>query len=125
MSCQWQKGLLVMRACGEPASAACGMCGRQLCASHVVNGQQGPACPQCVANHPGYPQNEHSSLAASREAYYRPFGGTAAMGLGALGLGAAGLGAASFFSGDESAALNQPGAVPRRPRPEEYDAMET
>ena len=114
MSCQWQMGLLAMRACDAPATSACGMCGRALCMMHTSMGQNGPACPQCASTHSGYPPNEDSEIASSREEYYRPYGGAAAYGQ------------SGYFSDSDEAAMNRPGVAPRRPpKEDDYDAMET
>ena len=114
MSCQWQMGLLAMRGCDLPATAACAMCGRALCMMHTSMGQNGPACPQCASTHTGYPPNEDSELASSREEYYRPYGGTAAYGQ------------SGYFSDSDEAAMNRPGVAPRGPlKEDDYDAMET
>lgn len=113
MTCDWQMGLLVMRPCGAPASAGCSLCGRQLCMSHTVMGQNGPACPQCASVQDGYETTEDTELATSREQYYRPFGG------------AGGFGRAGYFTAADSAAMNRPGLLPRRPARDEYDPMET
>lgn len=113
MSCQWQMGMLVMRPCGAPASSGCNMCGRVLCMSHTVMGQNGPACPQCASMHQGYEENEETDFASSRDEYYRPYGGVP------------GFGHASYFSGADAGAMNRPGPMPVRRRQDEYDPMET
>ena len=77
-------------------------------------GQNGPACPQCASTHSGYPPNEDSEIASSREEYYRPYGGAAAYGQ------------SGYFSDSDEAAMNRPGVAPRRPpKEDDYDAMET
>ena len=117
MICQAQMGLLVVRECGAPATAACCMCGRQVCATHTVMGQTGPACPDCAAANPAYAKNDDTDIAASRNEFYRPYGGAAAFGV-------AGLGAAAYFSASDSASMNQP--FPRRLKKEvDYDHTET
>ena len=114
MSCQWQMGLLAMRSCDAPATAACAVCGRALCMMHMSMGQMGPACPSCASRDASYPKNEDTELASSRDEYYQPYGGAAAFGQ------------QGFFSGADSAAMNQPPLIPQRRRTEEdYDAMET
>jgi hypothetical protein len=80
---------------------------------HTVMGQSGPACPQCASTNDGYEKNEETEMASSREEYYRPYGGTA------------GFGQPGYFSESDSAAMNQPGISPRRPKKNEYDPMET
>ncbi|MBL8238399.1 MAG: hypothetical protein JNM66_13325 [Bryobacterales bacterium] len=114
MTCQWQTGMLVMRECGAPATAGCALCGRALCMIHTSMGQNGPACPGCAATHDGYARNEETELAASREEYYRPYGGVA------------GYGQQGYFSGADAAAMNRGPVAQRRPAQEDdYDAMET
>ena len=113
MICQWQMGMLTMRACGVPAPSGCSMCGRQLCMLHTSMGQNGPACPQCASTHEGYEKNEDTELASTREQYYQPYGGTAAYG------------EPGYFSSSDSAAMNRPSLTPRREKEEDYDAMET
>ena len=114
MNCQWQMGMLAMRECGAPATAGCALCGRSLCMMHTSMGQSGPACPGCAATHNGYPPNEDTELAASREEYYRPYGG------------AAGYGQAGYFSGTDATAMNRAPVAPRtRGAEDDYDAMET
>lgn len=114
MICQWQMGMLVMRECGAPATAGCALCGRSLCMMHTSMGQSGPACPSCAATNPGYAQNEDTEMAASRDEYYRPYGGAAAYGQ------------AGYFSGTDAAAMNRAPVAPRRSGAEDsYDAMDT
>ena len=113
MICQWQMGMLVMRPCGVPATSGCGMCGRQLCMMHTSMGQNGPACPQCASTNEGYEKTGDTEMAASREEYYRPYGGVA------------GYGQPGYFSSSDSAAMNRPGVAPRRSNEDECDAMET
>jgi len=113
MSCQWQMGLLAMRPCDAPATSACAICGRQLCMLHTSMGQMGPACPSCASRDGSYPKNEDTELASSRDEYYEPYGGAAAYGH------------AGYFSGTESAAMNQPLMPQRRPKEDDYDATET
>lgn len=113
MTCQWQMGLLVMRECGAPAGAGCSLCGRQLCMTHTLMGQNGPACPQCASANQGYEANEDTELAGSREQYYQPYGGAAAFGR------------AGYFTPADSAALDHPGLNPQWSKKNKYDAKET
>jgi len=113
MTCQWRMGMLVMRECGLPAASGCSLCGQTICMAHTVMGQNGPACPGCAATHQGYESNEDTELAASRDEYYRPYGGVA------------GYGQPGFFSGSDAARMNQPATLPRRSASDDYDAMET
>lgn len=113
MTCQWQMGMLTMRECGMPAGSGCSLCGASLCMMHTVMGQNGPACPRCASMNQGYAQTEDTELAASRDEYYRPYGGAAAYGQ------------PGFFSRSDSSAMNRPAAMPVRRQDEDYDAMET
>ena len=112
MSCQWQRGLLVMQECGEPATGACGICGRMLCMAHTVPGANGMACPQCASQNEGYEETEDTEMAETRGEYYQRYGeGTQ-------------FGQPGFFTPSDSAALGSRGLPPVR-REKAYDPKES
>lgn len=114
MNCQWQVGMLVVRACGSPASGVCSFCGTELCAVHTVTGGDGPACPRCAGSHQGYESTEESEIARERDEYYRPYGGTSKFG------------EEGYFTGNEGAALSGAAFAPLQQRAKKkYDPKDS
>jgi len=46
--CAQRTGFLTLTTCGEPAVAACVMCGKAICAGHMESGPAGLLCPDCA-----------------------------------------------------------------------------
>ncbi len=76
MNCQAQVGLLILRACGQPAVGFCGSCGIPLCGLHVGAG----TCPNCMLAGGNPNQSELTHEAAARNEYYQAYGGQAQFG---------------------------------------------
>ncbi len=75
-NCKAKKGMLVLRECGEPATASCSMCGIPVCQKHVVPTEQGVACPECAAMKTKIPQGPQGVVgrARRRRSYYGHYG---------------------------------------------------
>ncbi|MGC4053758.1 MAG: hypothetical protein QM757_31610 [Paludibaculum sp.] len=76
MSCQAHVGLLVLRACGQPAVGSCSSCGAALCALHLGAG----VCPTCMLSRGNPEENELTREAAARNQYYEMYGGRSQFG---------------------------------------------
>ena len=70
MSCLAQAGLLILRACGQPAVSACSSCGIPLCAMHAMAG----TCPNCMVAGGHSADSEMTREAATRNQYYESYG---------------------------------------------------
>ncbi|MBN9659812.1 MAG: hypothetical protein J0H49_16625 [Acidobacteria bacterium] len=70
MSCQAHVGLLVLRACGQPAIGSCASCGMPLCGLHLGAG----TCPTCLLTRGNPEDNELTREAATRNQYYETYG---------------------------------------------------
>lgn len=46
--CAQRTGFLTLTTCTEPAVSACMLCGKQICASHLLMKHEGPQCPDCA-----------------------------------------------------------------------------
>ncbi|MBN1106019.1 MAG: hypothetical protein JXL84_21595 [Deltaproteobacteria bacterium] len=74
-SCRARVGLLVLRVCGEPATAACTLCGLSLCSQHILIGQDGaPRCPSCALQDPDMASRPEFRRSRVRDEYYHDYG---------------------------------------------------
>lgn len=111
MSCQAQAGLLILRACGQPAVSACSGCGIPLCAMHAMAG----TCPNCMIAGGRGADNEMAREAAARNQYYETYGKPTEFG------------SEQYFSAADHETLARKGALGAgaiTPR-EDYDPFET
>lgn len=111
MSCQVQMGLLVLRACGQPAMSACSGCGLPLCGMHAAAGQ----CPNCMVASGQGNHNDWARETAARNQYYETYGGPAQFG------------DVGYFNDDDREAL-RPGAaglMPAAGATDDYDPFDT
>lgn len=112
MSCQAHVGLLVLRACGQPAMGACSSCGTPLCALHLGAG----TCPTCMLTRGNPEENELTREAATRNQYYESYGGRPQYG------------DARFFNEDDRESLRPAAAagfVSNAGHSDDYDPFET
>jgi hypothetical protein len=111
MSCQAQAGLLILRACGQPAVSACSNCGIPLCVLHAGAG----TCPSCLVAGGHSNDSELSREAANRDQYYDTYGKPTEFG------------GEGYFSAADRASLTSRGAmgggVPARR--DDYDPLDT
>jgi len=64
--CAAQRGFLMFRNCGNPATGECGSCGRPMCSEHLAASTGYTTCLDCVARRPG---NEWNSTEGREWAY--------------------------------------------------------
>ena len=46
--CAHRTGFLTLTTCNEPAVSTCMLCGKQICANHLLMKHDGPHCPDCA-----------------------------------------------------------------------------
>jgi hypothetical protein len=51
--CAAQRGFLMFRNCGNPATSECGTCGRPMCSEHLAASSGFTTCLDCSARRPG------------------------------------------------------------------------
>jgi hypothetical protein len=51
--CAAQRGFLMFRNCGNPATSECSTCGRPMCAEHLAASTGFSSCLDCAARRPG------------------------------------------------------------------------
>lgn len=108
MSCGARAGLLVLRACGQPAMGFCGSCGTPLCAIHIGGGM----CPDCMVVSGNAHGSEDAQHAAARNDYYNSYGPQQQFG------------DSNYFSSGDRAAVAG-GAAAFGPAGDDYDAFDT